>query len=179
MRDVTLKQEYSTSHALVIGINEHAHASPLSYAVNDADEVAITLEKTFGFPNSNITLLTNAAATKQAILKAYLSFGNSVDRDGRVIVFFAGHGFTKSAGNREVGFLVPHDGDVNDLATLIRWEELSLGAELIPAKHLFFIMDACYGGLFFNRAASAGSVRFLKDMLVRPARQALTAGKKD
>jgi hypothetical protein len=57
--------------------------------------------------------------------------------------------------------------------------ELTINADLIPAKHVFFVMDACYGGLVFNRAISAGSVRFLKDMMLRPVRQALTAGKQD
>jgi hypothetical protein len=40
-------------------------------------------------------------------------------------------------------------------------------------------MDACYGGLVFNRSVAAGSLRFLKDMMIRPVRQALTAGKQD
>ncbi len=52
-------------------------------------------------------------------------------------------------------------------------------AELIRAKHLLFIMDACYGGLALTRNISAGSTRFLKDMLLRYSRQVLTAGKAD
>lgn len=38
-------------------------------------------------------------------------------------------------------------------------------------------MDACYGGLAISRAVPPGSLRFLKDMLARYARQVLTAGK--
>lgn len=40
-------------------------------------------------------------------------------------------------------------------------------------------MDACYGGLVLTRAPSPGSMRFLKDMLLRFSRQVLTAGKAD
>ena len=40
-------------------------------------------------------------------------------------------------------------------------------------------MDACYGGLAIMRALKPGSMRFLKDMLVRRSRQVLTAGKAD
>ena len=78
----------------------------------------------------------------------------------------------------EVGYLVPQDGDLTQLATLIRWDELTRNADLIPAKHILFIMDACYGGLAVSRL-SAGAARFLKDMMLRRSRQVLTAGKAD
>jgi len=101
------------------------------------------------------------------------------DVDSRLLVFFAGHGYTRAGTSREAGFLIPQDGRTDDLSTLIRWEEFTINVDLIPAKHVLFIMDACYGGLVFNRAVAAGSVRFLKDMMLRPVRQALTAGKQD
>jgi len=40
-------------------------------------------------------------------------------------------------------------------------------------------MDACYGGLAVLRSLPAGSMRFLKDMMLRHSRQVLTAGKAD
>ena len=70
-------------------------------------------------------------------------------------------------------------GKPDDLFTLIRWDELIENASLIKAKHMLFIMDACYGGLAVTRYLSPGSMRFLKDMLQRYARQVLTAGKAD
>jgi hypothetical protein len=33
------------------------------------------------------------------------------------------------------------------LSGLIRWDELTRNADLITAKHMLFVMDACYGGL--------------------------------
>jgi uncharacterized caspase-like protein len=57
-------------------------------------------------------------------------------------------------------------------------DELTKSSDVIPAKHIFFIMDACYGGLAISRNAP-GTERFLKDMLRRRACQVLTAGKAD
>ncbi|MBI5215943.1 MAG: caspase family protein [Ignavibacteriae bacterium] len=74
---------------------------------------------------------------------------------------------------------MPYDGSTNNLAKLIRWDDLTRNADLIEAKHLFFIMDACYGGLAITRHLSPGATRFLKDMLLRHTRQVLTAGKAD
>jgi hypothetical protein len=64
-------------------------------------------------------------------------------------------------------------------STLIRWDELTRNADLVRAKHMLFIMDACYGGLALVRNLQPGSARFLKDMMLRYSRQVLTAGKAD
>jgi hypothetical protein len=179
MRDLNLKPEYSSSHALIIGIDDYKYASPLHHAKSDAKAVAEVLQGIFLFPPENVTLLLDKHAKRADIMTAYFAYESKVDADSRLLVFYAGHGFTKTSAKREVGFLVPYDGRTDNLSTLIRWEDLTVNAELIPSKHLFFVMDACYGGLVFNRAVSAGSVRFLKDMMIRPVRQALTAGKQD
>jgi hypothetical protein len=182
LRDIRflLKSRYSNSRALLIGINEYAHASPLSYAVNDAEEFCSALIKDLTFPPEHVTLLTNTQATKQGILGAFLRFAKSdVDIDERIVVFFAGHGHTQTGFRGEIGYLVPFDGDTTRLETLIRWDDLTKSAELVRAKHLLFIMDACYGGLALTRNVAPGSARFLKDMLLRYSRQVLAAGKAD
>jgi hypothetical protein len=182
MRDIRflLKTHYAESHALIIGINQYQHVSPLSYAVNDAREIRDLLVTDFDFPSANVVYLTDAAATRAAILKAFSRFmATDVDLDDKIFIFFAGHGKTLTGIRGEVGFLVPYDGDPSDYSTFIRWDELTHGSELIRAKHLLFIMDACYGGLALTRDIQPGSTRFLKDMMLRYSRQVLTAGKAD
>lgn len=182
MRDLRFlfKTHYEVSRALVIGIDAYKTASPLSYAVSDAVTIRDLLVSDFGFPESEVMLLTDEAATRQAILKAFLRFSNNdVGLDDRLVVFFAGHGHTRTGSRGEVGFLVPHDADMTDFSTFIRWDELTRYADLIRAKHVLFIMDACYGGTALLRATGAGSTRFLKDMMLRTSRQVLTAGKAD
>ena len=178
MNEATLQPRYSTSHALVIGIDVYAVAPPLGYAVNDARAVAEVLKDRYSFQPEHIHVLLDATATRDSILKLFLRFsGQGTEINDRVLVFFAGHGHTVRSRRGEVGFLVPHDGDFQDLSTLLRWDQLTRGADLLQAKHVLFFMDACYGGLAITRALQAGSMRFLKDMMLRPARQVLTAGK--
>jgi hypothetical protein len=172
--------KYQSSWALVIGINEYRHAPPLGYARRDAEAFSSLLEARFGFSRENITLLLDKDASRNAILSSFLRFSrDDIAADDRVLVFFAGHGYTRTGRRGEVGYLVGADGDPKDLSTLVRWDELTRNAELVPAKHLLFVMDACYGGLAITRALSPGSARFLKDMLQRYSRQVLTAGKAD
>jgi len=173
-----LQQRYETSRALVIGINQYKNASPLGYAVNDADDVREILVEELGFEAENVIYLAEQDATKSNILKSFLRFSNDdVKVDDRLFVFFAGHGHTKSGVKGEVGYLVPYDADMNDYSTFIRWDELTRNAELVRAKHILFVMDACYGGLAVHRDLRPGSSRFLRDMYQRFSRQVITAGK--
>lgn len=174
------KTHYGVSRALVIGIDTYKTVSPLGYAVSDATAIKEALVSDLGFADSEVTLLTNAEATKEAIQRAFQRFAkDDVGLDDRIVVFFAGHGHTRTGMRGEVGYLVPHDADLNDFSTFIRWDEFTRDADLVRAKHILFIMDACYGGLALVRTASAGSTRFLKDMMLRTSRQVLTAGKAD
>lgn len=174
------KPEYEQSWALVIGINKYQFATPLGYARHDAEAFREILINQFDFPSDNVLALFDAEATRDKIRSAYLSFASeSVLPDSRLVVFFAGHGHTRSGNRGEIGYLVPVDGIADDLSTLIRWDELTRNAEVIPAKHILFIMDACYGGLAIHRTIREGSSRFCRDMLQRLTRQVLTAGKAD
>lgn len=171
---------YSKSWGLIVGVDAYQHAPPLIHARSDAEGIFRVITERFGFPKENVTLLTNELATRKAIMSTFLRLANPADvgPDDRVIFFFAGHGHTVMGRRGETGFLVPVDGEVGDLSSLIRWNELTQTADLIPAKHVFFLMDACYGGLALSRKPlPPGSMRFLKDMLQRFSRQVLTAGK--
>lgn len=178
--EIIYESRYTSSHALVIGVNKYQFASPLGYARQDAEAVAEILSSGFEFPKENVAVLLDGDATHAGIVSAFLKFTtNGISGNDRVLVFFAGHGCTRTGRRGDVGFLVPVDGTPDDLRTLIRWDDLTRNAELIEAKHVLFLMDACYGGLAIQRSVAPGSSRFLKDMLQRYSRQVLTAGKAD
>jgi hypothetical protein len=170
---------YSNSRALVVGIDKYRKAAPLSYAVSDAKGVAAALQNHCGFPGEHIKVLVDDDATKDGVMRAFLSFERNCQDNDRIVFFFAGHGHTRQSYRGDVGYLVPVDGDIDDLVTLIRWNELTDNSELIGAKHMLFIMDACYSGLAIMRGPTPGSVRFLRDLMQRYGRQVITAGKSD
>ncbi|MCR8633481.1 caspase family protein [Paenibacillus radicis (ex Xue et al. 2023)] len=178
MTTVIYQPKYKNSWAIVIGINEYTHVGRLGYACNDAQAIADLLINDFNFPAENVTLLLDADATKANIMRHFLKHANgNTGADDRLVVFYAGHGHTITGNRGEIGFLIPVDGTIDDISTFIRWDELTRNAELFLAKHVLFVMDACYGGLAITRSLQPGSTRFLKDMLRRYTRQVLTAGK--
>ena len=70
------------------------------------------------------------------------------------------------------------DSDPNNIAVDgIAMTEIQNVAEALTAKHVLFVMDACYSGLGLTRGA--GSTTYLRDNARRIGRQMLTAGGAD
>jgi peptidoglycan/xylan/chitin deacetylase (PgdA/CDA1 family)/TolA-binding protein len=177
---------YHDSWAVIIGINDYQHWPKLSYAVNDAEGVKTLLEQGYGFQADHVTLLQNGEATRARILAALsddLLNGGKVTREDRVFVFFAGHGATRSLPNgRTLGYLVPVDADTENLQSqAISMTALQEASDSIPAKHVFFVMDACYSGLALTRggAGQAAHGAYLQEITRRGTREVLTAGGAD
>jgi uncharacterized caspase-like protein len=178
MQNIKYRPQYENSWALVTGVNAYVHASPLDIACADAESVVQVLTDELGFPQANVTMLLDAEATRTKIMEQFLRF-ESLGHDDRLLVFFAGHGLTVDSHRGPVGYLVPVDGDWKDKSTLVRWDELTRNADIIPAKHILFVMDACYSGSAIQRGTSPGDRRFISDILQRRSRQVVTAGKSD
>jgi peptidoglycan/xylan/chitin deacetylase (PgdA/CDA1 family)/uncharacterized caspase-like protein/predicted negative regulator of RcsB-dependent stress response len=171
---------YANSWAVVIGINDYQKWPKLQYAVNDADAMAQTLTGHFGFAPDHVITLKNGDATRNRILATFHDqFDNdSLKKDDRVFVFFAGHGATRHlSSGRDIGYIIPADASVENLATdAIPMTEIQNIAESLSAKHVFFVMDACYSGLGLERGSSGA---YLAANAKRVGRQMLTAGGAD
>lgn len=180
--EATVTSGYEASWAIVIGIDDYAKWPRLEYAANDAQSIADTLTGQFGFPSSQVIVLKDRDATRNNILAAFhdrLADGRT-QKDDRVFVFFAGHGATrKLASGRELGYIIPVDSDPKELATdAIAMSDIQNIAESLQAKHVLFVMDACYSGLGLTRGGPASGA-FLRENARRVARQMLTAGGAD
>lgn len=172
---------YRDSWAIVIGVDDYAKWPKLQYAVRDAEAIRQTLIDKLGFAAERTFLLKNGEATRNAILGLFhekLGHG-AVSKDDRLFVFFAGHGATrKLSSGRELGYIVPVDSDPDQIASdAIPMTEIQNIAESLNAKHVLFVMDACYSGLGLTRGGA--SPNFLKENARRLGRQMLTAGGAD
>jgi peptidoglycan/xylan/chitin deacetylase (PgdA/CDA1 family)/uncharacterized caspase-like protein len=176
----TITTGYADSWAVVIGINDYAKWPKLQYAVHDADAIRQTLIERFGFAPEHVLSLKDGEATRNGILGLFhdtLAHG-ALKKNDRVFVFFAGHGGTVSLNSgRDIGYLIPVDADPKEIATdAIPMTEIQNIAEGLAAKHVFFVMDACYSGLGLTRGSGS---RFLNENAKRIGRQMLTAGGAD
>ena len=178
---VTVSSDYHNSWAVVIGINEYRNWPKLQYAVQDANAVRDTLISRMGFSAERVFALNNLDATRNNILALFhdkLGHEN-LKQDDRVFVFFAGHGATKKlSSGRNLGYIIPVDSNPDEMAVdAIPMTDLQDIAESLNAKHVLFVMDACYSGMGLTRGA--GTDKFLRDNARRIGRQMLTAGGAD
>lgn len=176
-----LDATYRSRHALVIGVDDYTDSSflDLSYAAADARAIAKILVERFKFPQENVQLILDKDATKVAIERALEDWAcdpDRVDEQDLLVIFFAGHGITRTIGNRgNRGYLVPVDGRAPDgqpiWSSLVGMNFLEDVSEALPVKHALFLLDCCFGGLAVKRSAPPVAAG-----LSSRARQILTAG---
>ena len=176
---------YRESWAAIIAIDDYANWPQLRYAAHDALGVKDLLIKKYDFTPDHIFTLLNKEASRQNILSLLgdkLANPNLVQREDRVLVFYAGHGATrKLASGRELGYIIPVDGDLSNYEgsaiSMTNFQDIS---EAIPAKHVLFVMDSCYSGLGLTRGGNPlPSQNYLNELARREARQMFTAGGAD
>ena len=175
---------YRESWAIVVGIDAYRHWPRLAYAANDARGVYDLLVGRYLFKPENVTLLLDEKATRDSILAALgdrLADPAQVSKEDRVFVFFAGHGATRRLpSGRSLGYIIPVDADLasyqSQAISMTNFQDVS---EAIPAKHVFFVTDACYSGVALTRGAPPAGNSYLEEVTRRSVRQMLTAGGAD
>jgi formylglycine-generating enzyme required for sulfatase activity len=172
-----IAEQVGKSYAVVIGIDDYEHAPRLHYAVKDAKAMTRLLQKR-GF---QVVPLYNQQATKETIEG---ELGDQlVDRVGendRVLIFYSGHGETKTAkGGRTQGYLLPVGGKQEELArTAISMGRIRELADALPSKHVLFLVDVCYGGIAGTQFKSLPKYteEYLKAITRERGRQLIAAG---
>ena len=178
---LSVNKIYSKSWAIVIGINQYEKWPGLEYAVNDATAIKNKLNE-LGF--DEIISLTDHEATRQKITQV---LGDRLPREAkkndRVLIFFAGHGQTEELDGKQCGYIIPVDGEMrNYFSSAISMVQVREFSKRIPAKHIYYVIDACYSGLGLMRSGprfSSETDGFLEKVTSQKAVQMVTAGGKD
>ena len=92
----------------VIGIDEYKEYNDLQYAVRDAESIQAILQEHYNFPEENIIVKVNENATKNEITEGFYSLAERTQPNDAVVIFFAGHGETRTIGieNKDLGYLI-------------------------------------------------------------------------
>jgi WD40 repeat protein/uncharacterized caspase-like protein len=152
--------EIKRSLAVVIGINQYVNGIPeLKTAVNDAIEIADTLETKYQY---QVLRLLDKDATGAHLKELFAAFEQQtlplpdgsktqIQKDDRLLFYFAGHGIALDAlDNAEgpVGFLVPQDARMDNDTSLLPMKRLHDALLALPCRHLLVILDCCFAGAF-------------------------------
>jgi hypothetical protein len=175
---------YNKSYAVIIGIDRYQNLPPdrqLQNAVKDAKGVEEVLRKNYQF--DKISTLFNEQATRDRILELLTEeLPAQMGKEDALFLFWAGHGNQEKGEGGDIGYLIPYDGAVDKIRKNLTMAEVrDTISKKIPAKHVFYVMDACYSGLLTTRSVDSKTRRdlnYLKEITKESARQVLTAGGK-
>lgn len=148
---------YSESHALVIGMSEYADPgwADLSGVTSDVKEVSAALSE-HGFLVESVMNLRGPEllARMEAFIEQY-----GADEQGRLLIYYAGHGYKTTSGGREEGYIVPSDAPLPDekapaafAAKAIDMRRIMALVSKIKSKHALLVLDSCFSGSLINAA---------------------------
>ena len=172
---------YDDSWAVIIGIDKYKYSDQLNYAVKDAEAVKDMLISKFDYPEENIRYLINEDATLSEIKLALDDISSSADANDRILVFYSGHGETEQNNDgTETGYIIPVEGrQEKPYATGLAMDDILRTCQMSSAKHMLFLMDACYSGLMTENVKGLSKQQdegYLSKVANEKARQIITAG---
>ena len=161
--------------ALLIGIDEYAHALNLKSPVKDVQAVRAVLETRYGFHPSRIKQLLNAEATRNNIINTLYGLGREAKPEDSVFIYYAGHGQYDEA--REHGWWVPTEGEPRQPGTLIENTTILRYIKGLQARHVYLVADSCFSGtLFGTRSLPPINDRWYAELYKERSRWGLTSG---
>ena len=136
--------------ALLVGINKYQAVPKLQGSINDIETMRQILLTRWGFPERNISILKDEAATRAGILAALEQLVKETGPQDTVYFHFSGHGSQVEDlnGDEEDGLdetLVPQDGRSGDVRDITD-DEIDAVFARLRAKNAFIVLDSCHSG---------------------------------
>lgn len=173
--DAGKKQVYSSSRALIIGNSNYRFWNKLPSVPDELNLLKATLVKQ-GFSDGDVQVEKDLGG--EDLGKKIRSFlYRETSTDTRLIVFFAGHGWSNES---STGYIVPVDapkpGKQGFRESIVSMQDVLNWSYESKAKHILFIFDSCFSGsIFLTRSNLMPSKLYIADA-DRDVRQIITSG---
>lgn len=130
--------------ALIIGVEHYPGDIPMSEFSDRDAKVAYKYMRALGIPADHIRRLSDETATRSRIDGSLHWLQRNVRPGATVWVYFSGHG---SPGPHGTAYLVPSDGDPNDLQdTGYPLDAFYKTLNGLPARRVIVALDSCFSG---------------------------------
>ncbi len=132
------------THALLFATNIYDSFSELVNPVLDANTIAAELTENYGV---HAEVVTNATLTQTAEkIREYAT--RAYNESDNLIIFFAGHGVYDEVFKE--GYVISTDSRADDISktSYLSHSNLRTMVNNIRCKHIFLVMDVCFGGTF-------------------------------
>ena len=164
-------------HALVIGNNGYRNVPQLRTSVNDAKEVAKTLQTQYGY---QVTLLTDS--TGYELLRALDDLRGKLTKEDNLLIYYTGHGKKDESGK---GYWLPVDAVASDRNSWIANEKITALLDAMAVRQLLLVADYCYSGTLTRSVMGQPDpvktqdqmLSVLEDLTQKRSRIAMTSGR--
>ncbi len=130
-------------HAVLIACSNYGGGKwpQLPTTISEAKAFKNILNTSYGFDTANILELYDRGYVD--ILSGLSSKLQSLKDNDNLVIFFAGHGTYRQAGNELIGYWVPLNANAPDIDYISnkKLDELIAGTKV---KHILMLSDACY-----------------------------------
>lgn len=151
-------------YALVIGIDDYAHAKKLKGAVNDARDIA---EAVRALDPAEVVVLLDREATREAVMREWRRLAGRAGPGDLLLVTYAGHG-----GNEPAAFPETEEDGLDENIQLagfrptgpeagerIRDDEIAGLIALSAGAQVVFVADSCHSGTLMRASESPNGYR--------------------
>ena len=125
--------------------NENYEIAKVPYALNDGWVFEKYCRQTLGIPDKNIHLYEDATAGNIiACIENLKETARAYEGDASIIFYYAGHAFPDE--EEHSAYLLPIDGNSQNIATAYSLKKLYKEFNSVPVKQLICFIDACFSG---------------------------------
>ena len=170
---------YYKSWGVVIGVENYLLAPKIPGAKEDGKAMAKALRQ-LGF--EEVIELYDADASFRRMQQTLMDFlPRKVGRQDRLVIYFVGlGGVAQDQSGKEMGYLVPYDAQISNVAKSVTFEQLKEFTRRSASKHTFLLFDVAIRGWEVTAAQQLSLEGRVapEDDLEKRAVQILTAGDK-
>jgi peptidyl-tRNA hydrolase len=151
---------FANGYALLIGVGNYPYVNPLPVTVNDATVLykLLTNPDRAGYPESQVKLLVNEAASRQGILDGldWLIECTRQNPQATVLIYFSGHGGI--SGNKEY-LLAPYEFTWSKRHSALFKHEFADKVNAVNARKLLVMLDCCHAAGIATKSSMENNFR--------------------
>jgi TPR repeat protein len=173
--------DFGRYYALIIGNQDYQQMEDLASPASDSQKIAALLQEKYGF---TVQLLQNA--NDVTVLQALNNLSGVIKERDNLLIYYAGHGSRRKAGNYEAGYWLPVNANrPPDDTFWVPTSQVTDHIAMIKAQRILVIADSCYAGLLENEpgtsmmggdAAALKSLPFIERRMPRRSRLLVSSG---
>lgn len=174
--DIPEINENTQNYAVLIAEKDYDDPNfvDLTAPISDADDLKNILVGKYDFTENNVIMLNNSK--REVIIDTLDKIYKMLSDNDNLLVFYAGHGDIKKKDNTIIGgYIVPSDAIRGNQASYISSEDIFASISTSQARHILFIVDACFGGSLM-RSSVDNAPQHIKNYFSLKSRNILTSG---